>query len=51
MPIYVREEVVDGVGMRQIEEMPGTGDDTIGMNAANRNESIAIAVNVMNRHR
>jgi hypothetical protein len=51
MPVCIHDEIVDGAGVRQVEKMPGAGDDTIGMNAANGNETIAITVDVMNRHR
>ena len=51
MPICISDEIVDGAGVRQVEEMASADDDAIGMNVAHRNESIAIAVDVVNRHR
>src|SRR3954454_11834619 len=37
--------------MRDVEQVPGTGDDVIGLHARDRDDPVAIAVNVNDRHR
>lgn len=49
--INIGKECVHLARMRDVEKMTGTCDHSISVNATNRNEVIAFAVHVMNRHR
>lgn len=51
MAIRRRKEFVHRVCVRDVEQMPGAGDHAIGTNKTQRNEAIAVAVDMMDRHR
>lgn len=51
MPIYARDKVVHGISVREVKKVTGSFEDAIRVDTLNRNQPIALAVNVIDRHR
>lgn len=47
----MHDEVIHGVGMRDVEKMTRSGDDAIGFYVVNRNQTITTTMHVVDGHR